>query len=524
MVATTFAADTPNLVTNIVRETGVSGNWAWWAFLLSGMLTVFIYAPLWRRSDLMTDIEFYEIRYSGKAAAFLRGFRALYLGLFFNVMIMAVVCLAAIKMAGILLNLSPEQTILIAGSITVIYSMFGGLRGVILTDVIQFTLAIAGAILAAYYAIRHPLIGSLDGLFTHPNVSTKIALIPDFSNLELAVSIFVIPLLVQWWSVWYPGSEPGGGGYIAQRMFAAKNESGALKAVFLFNIAHYALRPWPWIIVALASLVVFPNLDALSTAFPGQKGLVDNDLAYPAMLSLLPSGVLGLVTASLIAAFMSTLSTHLNWGASYITNDFYKRFIRIDASENELLWVGRLSTLLLMVLAMLVALRLESALDGFQILLQIGAGTGLLFLLRWFWFKINAAAEITAMVASFLVAVLFNWGLPLTDIKLSAGIQLMIGIGITTICWVATAYLTPATDAQVIRCFKEQTRIKQINVKKAMWRALLGTVMIYATLFGTGYYLYSDYAAAIIALLTAFASGYLLYHISQNNQILSEKN
>lgn len=310
MVATTFSTDTPNLVTDLVRNDGVSGNWVWWAFLLTGMLTVFVYARLWRRSEVMTDIEFYELRYGGKPAAFLRGFRALYLGLVFNVLVMAAVSLAAIKLGAILLDWPGWLTLLVAGSVTLLYSGLGGLRAVILTDFIQFILAMVGSIWATVVILGRDEIGGLSGLLQHPNVVEKTAMLPDFSQPDIWIPLMLIPLAVQWWASYYPGAEPGGGGYIAQRMFSAKSEGHAVGATLLFNVAHYALRPWPWILVALASLIVFPELDDLRAAFPGvDESKVGDDLAYPAMLSLLPAGLLGLVSASLLAAFMSTMST-----------------------------------------------------------------------------------------------------------------------------------------------------------------------------------------------------------------------
>jgi Na+/proline symporter len=396
MVATTFSADTPNLVTDIVRQNGISGNWVWWAFLLTGMLTVFVYAKLWRRSKVVTDLEFYELRYSGKEAAFLRGFRAIYLGVFFNVMIMATVCLAAIKIGGILFNLDPWQCVVYASVITVIYSSIGGLRGVIFTDFLQFIIAMIGSIWAAYYIINLPEIGGLENLLANENVSGKLNFLPDWNDNKTLITLLIIPLAVQWWSVWYPGAEPGGGGYIAQRMLSAKDEKNAIGATLLFNIAHYALRPWPWIIIALASLVLYPQLSDIATQFP--NATLGHDLGYPAMLTHLPAGLLGLVVTSLIAAFMSTISTHLNWGSSYISLDFYKRFVKPQASEKELVNIGRLSTVVLMILAALLALVLSNALSAFNILLQIGAGTGLVFILRWFWWRINAYSEITGTV------------------------------------------------------------------------------------------------------------------------------
>jgi len=337
MVATTFSTDTPNLVTDLVRQNGVSGNWAWWAFLLTGMLTVFVYAKLWRRSGVLTDIEFYELRYSGKAAAFLRGFRALYLGLVFNVLVMATVSLAAVKFGEIVLGWPGWVTLTIACSITLAYSALGGLKAVIITDFVQFTLAMIGSVWAMLYILDLPEIGGLSNLISHINVSDKLALIPDFSDPNMWVPVMLVPLAVQWWASYYPGAEPGGGGYIAQRMFSAKDESNAVAATFLFNVAHYALRPWPWILIALSSLIVFPELADIQRAFPNLSAdKLGHDVAYPAMLTLLPSGLLGLVAASLIAAFMSTMSTQLNLGASYLVNDFYHRFINKNASEKQL--------------------------------------------------------------------------------------------------------------------------------------------------------------------------------------------
>jgi len=508
MVATTFSTDTPNLVTDIVRQNGVSGNWVWWAMLLTGMLTVFIYARLWKKIGVVTDVEFYELRYSGKAAKFLRGFRAIYLGLVFNVMIMASVSLAAIKIGSALLGLSPIQTVLIAGIITVIYSSLGGLKSVLITDFIQFFLAIAGALIAAYYALNHPKVDGLSKLLSHENVSNKLSLIPSISNPEILVTIFVIPLLVQWWSTWYPGAEPGGGGYIAQRMIAAKDEKHAIKAVFFFNIAHYAIRPWPWIIVALSSLVIFPTLESLKQAFPHAEAVINHDMAYPAMLSFIPTGLLGLVITSLVAAYMSTISTHLNWGASYLVNDFYKRFVKPSSSEKELMLVSRFATILLMIFAMLFALLLENALDAFQILLQIGAGTGLIFILRWFWVRINAASEITAMLVSFFVAVYFKvvhskLNLP----ELENWQQILIGNGIKTVSWVLVALLTKPTEKNHLEKFnqligKDKNLIRK-KIPIGLLCMLLGSAMVYLLLLGTGKVIYGELLTGITLFLVS---------------------
>ncbi len=536
MVATTFSADTPNLVTDIVRNNGVSGNWAWWAFLLTGMLTVFIYARLWRRSGISTDLEFYEMRYSGGAAKFLRGFRAVYLGVFFNVIIMATVMLAGIKIAGILLNWSPWQTVLIVGVVTVIYSSIGGFKGVIYTDFVQFVVAMIGMFLACIYVLDLPQIGGLQALITHPNVSDKINLLPDMNNMEVVVPLLLIPIAVQWWSTWYPGAEPGGGGYIAQRMLSAKDESGAIKATLLFNIAHYALRPWPWILIALASLIIFPTLNDISTAFPQlNTSIVKDDLAFPAMLSLLPTGLLGIVIAALIAALMSTLSTHLNWGSSYIVHDVYQRFIEPSVSEPKKVRIGQISTVFLMVFAAVFALFLENALQAFNILLQIGAGTGLLFILRWFWWRINAWSEISAMIVSFVVALIME--LVVKDM-IPTHYKFLLGVGITTVAWLAVTWLTRPTDMETLKQFVKQIRphqrgwqpiVRQLEIEGVSIEShpsrlyagiimmLAGSIGVYSLLFGTGFILYGQYISAIISIIVFFVSFSVLKYFWKHN-------
>ncbi len=536
MVATTFSADTPNLVTDLVRQHGVSGNWMWWAFLLTGMVTVFIYAKLWRRSEVLTDVEFYELRYSGKSAAFLRGFRSLYLGVFFNVIIMATVLLAAIKIGGVMLGLTPFETIFWASLVTVLYSMLGGLRGVLITDFIQFFIAMIGAVYAAVIVVNLPEVGGLTNLLAHPAVSGKISLLPDFSDTNLLMTVLIIPIAVQWWSVWYPGAEPGGGGYIAQRMLAAKDEKNAMGATLFFNLAHYALRPWPWILVALASLVVFPDLESLGAAFPNiDANILKDDLAYSAMLTYLPAGILGIVVASLIAAVMSTISTHLNWGASYVVNDFYKRFIKPEASETELVLVGRGTILILMILASTLALFLSNALQAFHIMLQIGAGTGLLFLLRWFWWRINAISEIAAMVISFVVAIYFeliHHRLGFADII--EWKKLVIGVAITTVGWLLVTLFTKPSDQKTLLNFYRKITPGGPGWKKVLDKAkqdgedvavyisekwdlpssllgvFLGLLVIYNGLFAIGFWLYSNTFAAIITTTVSIIASVIL--------------
>ena len=538
MVATTFSADTPNLVTNIVREKGVSGNWTWWAFLLTGMFTVYLYSKLWRRSKVLTDLEFYELRYSGKEAVFLRAFRAIYLGVFFNVIIMASVCLAGIKIGGILLGLSPFECIFYSSLITVLYSTLGGLRSVIYTDLIQFFIAMVGSIWATYYIINLEEVGGLGVMLSHSNVIDKLNFFPSSGDMDQLLIVLIIPLAVQWWAVWYPGAEPGGGGYIAQRMLSARDEKNAIYSTLLFNITHYVIRPWPWILIALSSLVVFPNLDSITTAFPGvDKSIIGNDIAYPAMLSLLPTGLLGLVLASLIAAFMSTISSHLNWGASYISIDFYKRFIKKNASEKEVVRVGKLSTVMLMILAGFVSLQLSDSLGAFNILLQIGAGTGSIFLLRWFWWRVNAYSEITGMIISFFVAVYFEWiHESLFDIRLKEYAELLIGVGVTTFSWLLVTILTKPTDDDKLMEFYKKIKpygvgwngfISKLNIKRIndkgdsamrdLFLVFLGVLIVYFGLFGIGYILYNQMVIGVVLLILSSISFIITNYIMSNN-------
>lgn len=538
MVATTFAIDTPNLVTGIVRTGGVAGNWVWWAFLLNGMLTVFVYARLWRRSGVQTDLEFYELRYSGPAAAFLRGFRAVYLGVFFNVMIMATVCLAAVKLGGIAFGWTPLQALLLASLITVVYSLLGGFLGVLATDLFQFVVAMIGSVGAAIYLVDLPQVGGLERLLAHPNVTPHLGLFPDFSDTKTTLAVFILPLAVQWWSVWYPGSEPGGGGYVAQRMLAAKDERHAVGATLLFNVAHYAVRPWPWILVAFASLIVYPTLGDLARAFPHlEPSLVRDDLAYPAMLSFLPSGLLGLVIASLIAAFMSTISTHLNWGSSYVVNDLYQRFYEPDASEKRLVLVGRVATAVLMLLAAWVAIYLESAMQAFEVLLSMGAGTGLIFILRWFWWRVSAQTEIAGMIVSLLVSIFFQFGADHVGLGgLDVSVRLTASVVVTTALWLLVTFLTPPTDdATLVRFYRlirpggpGWRRIRAIveredgvdaqrgaqreegSITTGLSRFVLGTFAVYSLLLGSGRLVYGHVTSAAVLLgLGSLALAYL---------------
>ncbi|RZS93428.1 sodium:solute symporter family protein [Aquimarina brevivitae] len=583
MVATTFSTDTPNLVTDIVRKGGVSGNWAWWAFLITGLLTVFVYAKLWRKSNVKTDIEFYDLRYGGKPAHFLRGFRALYLGVVFNILAMSGVTLAAIKIGQVMLGLSPIETVGIASVVTVIFSAIGGFKGVVYTDFLLFFTAMVGSIGAAYYIINLPEVDGMTNLITHPQVVDKISLLPDFDNTELVITLLIIPLAVQWWSSWYPGAEPGGGGYIAQRMLAAKDENHAIGATFFFNIMHYAIRPWPWILVALASLVIFPKddpeamdiakekyvalqevsnsrgltqeeqkqmdtyyfasegLTAIRKAFPEdkvQKDKIGHDLAYSAMLTRLPSGLLGLVLASLIAAFMSTISTHLNWGSSYVVNDFYVQQINKNASEKELVTVGRVSTAILMICSALLALFLTNAKQLFDYIIMFGAGTGLIFILRWFWWRINAWSEISAMFASGIVSLIFNTQTVSNALfgedLLPSWSKYPLVVLITTIIWIIATFITKPETEDVLTNFYaktqpggpgwkkiiEKTKQKGIlnttekwSVPSGILAMLVGCVLIYGVLFATGYFIYGQYVKATILSLIAIIAAFIIFKL-----------
>lgn len=542
MVATTFSSDTPNLVTDIVRRNGVAGNWVWWAFVLTGVATVFFYARLWRRSEVLTDLEFYEIRYSGNAASAVRGFRAIYLGLFFNCMIMASVNLAACKIASILFGLERWQTLLFVGLLNVAFAAHSGLWGVLVIDMIQFFIKMTAVIAAAYFAIKLPQVGGLDGLVTKlsamkgPEGINYLNVLPDFTNnWDMAMAVFIIPIAVQWWSVWYPGAEPGGGSYMAQRMLASKSEKDALGAVLFFNIAHYVLRPWPWILVGLASILVYPQLSDIQAAFPNlDPNLLGHDIAYPAMLKFLPVGFVGLMVGGLVAANSSTILTHLNWGASYLVHDFYRRFINQDGDERHYVFVGRIVTILLFLLSSGVVYLLDTAKDTFDIILLVGAGTGLLYLIRWFWWRINAWCEVVAMISSFLVSVGFlvmkKSGLQVP----STANSLLITIGVTTVCWVLAAYLAPQTDRKTLIEFYRKVRPsgpgwEPIRIEAGISKAeaaqtgeslpmalvgwIAGSITIWSSLFTVGNILYGRTSAALLMGAVFVVSGFVLLRV-----------
>ncbi len=526
MVATTFSTDTPNLVADLVRRGGVAANWAWWAFLFSGLLTVFFYARLWRRSGVLTDLEFYELRYDGKPAAFVRGFRALYLGLLFNVVIMATVTLAMVKIASVLLGWERSTTVLVCAVVCVGFSCLSGLWGVLAADLVQFAIAMTGLIAAAFVAVARPEVGGLAGITSRLD-PRALSLLPDFHDPAVYVPLFIVPLAVQWWATWYPGSEPGGGSYVAQRMLAARDERHALGATLWFNVAHYALRPWPWILVALSSLLVFPTLDDVQRALPHvDPALIGHDIAYPAMLTFLPHGLLGLVVAALFAAYVSTMSTHLNWGASYLVHDFYRRFLRPGATERHYVAVSRLVTAGLMLGAVGGVWVIGTAGEGFQLMLSIGAGTGLLYLLRWYWWRINAWSEIAAMASSFLIAAGAQVALR-RGVAPPAHWVLLGSVAATTVVWLVATFLTPPARETTLVDFVRRTRPAGPGWRRqrlvagvgrspdqpalALVGCVLGIGLIYGALFATGEFLLGHpLAGAVLAAVAAGCGGGLV--------------
>jgi solute:Na+ symporter, SSS family len=541
MVATTFSSDTPNLVTDIVRRNGVAGNWVWWSFVLTGVLTVFFYARLWRRSGVMTDLEFYEIRYSGTAAKAVRGFRAIYLGLLFNCIIMATVNLAACKIAAVLFGMERWQTLVTIGVLNVAFAAHSGLWGVLVIDMVQFFIKMSAVIAAAYFAVNAPEVGGLHALVEKlsatpgPGGLNYLSVLPDFTNnWDLAVAVFIMPIAVQWWAVWYPGAEPGGGSYVAQRMLASKSERDALGAVLFFNIAHYVLRPWPWILVGLASILVYPDLADIHRAFPHvDQRLIGHDIAYPAMLKFLPTGFIGLMVGGLIAANSSTILTHLNWGASYLVHDFYRRFVKTDASEQHYVRAGRIATIGLFVCASGMVYLLDTAKDAFDVILQVGAGTGLLYLVRWFWWRVTAWCEIVAMISSFLTSVVLLI-LAKNGVSFSTHVALIATVAVTTACWLLTAYLGPQTDKAVLvrfytlvkpfgpgwapvkrdaRLSAAEARATHENIPMALIGWVAGCTTIWSSLFAVGNFLYGRTGPALMLTLVFALSAAVLIRV-----------
>jgi len=532
MVATTFAADTPLAVTGLVGKYGIAGNWLWWNMVMSGMLTVFFYARLWRRSGVLTDVEFTEIRYSGKPAAILRGFRALYLALPVNLIIMGWVTLAMAKILGIALGVGKWEAIAICLGITLLYSTLAGLWGVVVTDFVQFFIAMAGSILLAIFALKG--VGGITGLKVqlaslYPDSQDILAFTPRVGSVWMPVLTFLVYLGVNWWAAWYPGAEPGGGGYIAQRIFSARDEKHSLLATLWFNVAHYALRPWPWILVALVSMVVYPEL-------------ADKEAGYvKIMVDFLPPGVVGLLLASFAAAFMSTISTQINWGGSYIVNDFYRRFLRPNASERHYVWVSRLTTIALMLLAAVVTHYLGSIEKAWKFLLALGAGTGAVYILRWFWWRINAWSEISAMIASFVASTLLQTVFGLDSGKpLDFAYLMLITVGFSSVVWVSTTLLTPPESEKVLVNFyravrpggrlwgaiahKAGTLSTQSPLSRDFLDWIAGCVVVYCSLFGIGKMLLGDaWEGGLFFLVGGIAFGWIFSDLSRRRwEVLSK--
>ena len=513
MSAATTSTNSANMFTQFIREDGLAANWKWWAFLLTGLMTVFVYARLWVRSGAKTDVEFYELRYGGKAAAFLRGFRSVYLGVIFNTISTGLVLLGAIKIGQTMLGLDPWVILLVTAVASIVYSAIGGLRGAVYTDFFLFTIVMIGAFAALYYALALPEVGGFAKMMSNPAVQAKLDFFPSLDNTDLFVSVFAIPVAVQWWNVWYPGSEPGGGGYIVQRMLSAKSENHCVAGSVLYNVVNYALRPWPWYLVAFASLIVFPDLASLQKAFPNvDPSLVKGDMAYPAMLTFVPrNGWYGVTVAAMMGALFSTVAAHLNMGASYVANDFWKRFMRPQASEKELILVGRISVVGLMLASSLLAPCLQSAGKAFNLVLQVGAGTGLIFLLRWFWMRINAWSEITAMAVSFVVALFLNLVYPLFGgPALKSWHVLLIGMAVTTVAWVGVTLATRPTDAGVIQKFRQTVRVSGHDVGWGLVAMSLASLGVYALMFAVGSCIYGEWVRGLILTLTAVLSSVFL--------------
>lgn len=503
MVAATTATDSAHFFTEVIRRDGLSGNWVMWAFILTGLLTVFVYAKLWVRSGVSTDIEFYELRYAGKSAAFLRAFRAFYLGILFNVLVMGNVILAAIKIAVVMFGVSPMTVLAVTAVASIIYSSFGGIRGIVYTDFFLFLLIMTGAVAAMVYALGLPEVGGLARLISHPQVASKISVFPDFSDYDTVAVMFVIPLAVQWWNVWKAGSEPGGGGYIVQRMITAKSENHALAGTLFFNVLNWVVRPWPWYVVGFASILVFPDLASIQSAFPHVDArYIGGDMAYPAMLTKVPNGWLGVVAASMMGALFSTVAAHLNMGSSYMVNDFWKRFVHPDASGRELIFVARVSAVVLILLACLVAPLLETARSAFDLMLLVGAGTGPIFLLRWFWMRINAWSEIAGMVVSFLAAVFFHVVWPLLGNDPLAGWQkICLTIPVTTVAWLLVTFLTKPADTSVTDRFRRLVRATGRDVGKGVLATAISAFAVYALMYAVGAWIYGWHLKGALATL-----------------------
>ena len=503
MVAATTATDSANFFTEVIRRDGMGGNWIMWAFILTGLLTVFVYAKLWVRSGVTTDIEFYELRYSGKPAAFLRAFRTLYLGVVFNVLVLGNVILAAVKIGVVLFGIEPSTIYRVTVVASVVYTFFGGIRGVIWTDFFLFLVIMAGAVAAMVYGLRLPEVGGMAGIVSNPETAWRLSILPDFSSWDTLLVMFVLPLAVQWWNVWKAGSEPGGGGYIVQRMLTARSATHALGGTLFFNVLNWVIRPWPWYIVGLCSVIVYPDLASIQAAFPKvDPALIHGDMAYPAMLTKVPNGWLGLVAASMMGAFFSTVAAHLNLGSAYVVNDFWKRFVRPSAGDRELIWVGRAAMLALLLLGCALAPHLKSAKAAFDLMLLIGAGSGAIFLLRWFWMRINAWTELTGMFVSFAVAFVLQLGFP----ELVSWQKMLITIAVTSASWLAVTFLTPPTDAATAARFKAAVRADGRDVGKGIVLTAVASFALFDLMYMVGAWIYGWYAKAAVATVLALGA------------------
>ena len=503
MVAATTATDSANFFTEVIRRDGMGGNWIMWAFILTGLLTVFVYAKLWVRSGVTTDIEFYELRYSGKPAAFLRAFRTLYLGVVFNVLVLGNVILAAVKIGVVLFGIEPSTIYRVTVVASVVYTFFGGIRGVIWTDFFLFLVIMAGAVAAMVYGLRLPEVGGMAGIVSNPETAWRLSILPDFSSWDTLLVMFVLPLAVQWWNVWKAGSEPGGGGYIVQRMLTARSATHALGGTLFFNVLNWVIRPWPWYIVGLCSVLVYPDLASIQAAFPKvDPSLIHGDMAYPAMLTKVPNGWLGLVAASMMGALFSTVAAHLNLGSAYVVNDFWKRFVRPSAGDRELIWVGRVAMCALLLLGCTLAPHLKSAKAAFDLMLLIGAGSGAIFLLRWFWMRINAWTELTGMFVSFAVALVLQLGFP----ELVSWQKMLITIAVTSASWLAVTFLTPPTDAATAARFKAAVRADGHDVGKGLVLTAVASFALFDLMYMVGAWIYGWYAKAAVATVLALGA------------------
>jgi Na+/proline symporter len=520
MVATTFAADTPLAVTGMVARNGIAGNWLWWCFVASGMLTVFFYARLWRRSGVMTDVEFAEIRYAGKPAAFLRGFRALYLGIPINCIILGWVNLAMVKILQLLFGIGKvEALVIVLGliALTSAISTLSGLWGVLVTDLFQFVIKMSMVIILAVFAVR--AVGGIDAMKTKLVESGRgdvLSFVPDVNSAWMPMLTFLVYISLNWWATWYPGAEPGGGGYVAQRMFSAKDERHSLLATLWFNIAHYAIRPWPWILVAMASLILYP-------------GLADPETGYiRVMIDHLPSSLRGLMVAAFAAAYMSTIATQLNWGASYLVNDFYRRFVRRDADDGHYVQASKVATVLLTVISAVVTFYMGSIAGAWKLLIVTGAGTGAVLLLRWYWWRINAWSEVSAMLCAFVVSVLLQTAGGLdTDKPLDFAWMMIITVSITTVVWLAVTFLTAPESRDTLVAFYRRTRpsragwapiaalAPEVQISSSGLANLVdwiaGCVLIYGVLFGTGKLLLHETGPGLLLLALGLIGGFVIY-------------